>query len=60
MIEGKLHSDYVFIQNPNYVGYYALGSTYTLRVMFEKKPIWFHRKMMQLCLGWRWVDEPSN
>ena len=36
------------------VGWYQIGN---FRVVLDKKPIWLHRKMMALCLGWIWVDE---
>ncbi len=38
---------------PRFVGHYELAG---LQVHFEKKPIWLHRKMMALCLGWKWRD----
>jgi hypothetical protein len=44
---------------PKYVGYYQIGGDYGLRVSFTKKPIWFHRTMMKLCLGWEWTDGPA-
>lgn len=46
------------IYHPTYVGYYLLGGRFGLRISFEKKPCWFHRKMMYLCLGWEWGDLP--
>ena len=47
---------YTFYTPPKYVGYYQIGGDYGLRVAFTKKPIWFHRTMMKLCLGWEWSD----
>lgn len=41
---------------PKYVGAYQLGGEFGLRIMFKKKPNWFHRTMMKLCLGWEWID----
>jgi hypothetical protein len=41
---------------PKYVGSYRIGENYGLSISFEKKPNWFHRKMMKLCLGWEWRD----
>jgi hypothetical protein len=35
------------------VGFYAIGQ---FRIAIGKKPIWLHRKMMALCLGWKWID----
>lgn len=42
--------------NPRYVGGYQIGGAYGLRIMFERKPRWVHRKMMKWCLGWEWID----
>lgn len=47
---------YELYQPPKYVGYYQLGGQFGLRISFAKKPCWFHRKMMKLCLGWEWGD----
>jgi hypothetical protein len=41
---------------PKYVGCYQLGGEFGLRIMIKKKPNWFHRTMMKLCLGWEWID----
>lgn len=41
---------------PKYVGMYNIGGDQGLCFYFEKKPKWFHRKMMQFCLGWGWRD----
>jgi hypothetical protein len=43
---------------PVYVGYYQIGGQSGLRIAFVKKPNWFHRTMMKLCLGWKWLDGP--
>jgi hypothetical protein len=45
-----------FVPTPDYVGCYALGGNNVLKIYFEKKPKWLHRKMMKLCLGWEWID----
>jgi hypothetical protein len=43
---------------PNYVGMYCLGGDKNvLCISFEKKPNWFHRTMMKVCLGWEWKDK---
>jgi hypothetical protein len=47
---------YTVISSPPCVGYYQIGGQYGLRIAFSKKPIWLHRKMMFLCLGWMWID----
>ena len=41
---------------PKYVGMYCLGDKASLCIAFEKKPNWFHRTMMKVCLGWKWID----
>ena len=41
----------------NHVGYYCLGGKMGFCVAFEKKPNWFHRTMMKVCLGWKWEDK---
>ena len=41
---------------PKYAGGYQIGGPYGLRIMIEKKPNWFHRKMMWYCFGWEWVE----
>jgi len=41
---------------PKYVGYYYFGDK-ALCIAFEKKPNWFHRTMMKVCLGWKWEDD---
>ena len=43
---------------PNYAGMYCLGGDKNvLCISFEKKPNWFHRTMMKVCLGWEWKDK---
>jgi hypothetical protein len=43
---------------PKYVGMYCLGGGKNgLCISFEKKPNWFHRTMMKVCLGWEWKDK---
>lgn len=48
--------DYKFRGIPVYVGYYQLGGVPGVSFSFAKKPNWFHRKMMALCLGFVWFD----
>ncbi len=48
---------YTFSETPKYVGYYRIGGKQGLCISFTKKPNWFHRKMMHICLGWEWIDE---
>jgi hypothetical protein len=42
---------------PNHVGYYCLGGNIGFCIAFAKKPNWFHRTMMKVCLGWEWKDK---
>ena len=39
-----------------YAGCYRLAGDQGLRVHFIKKPLWIHRKLMAICLGWEWID----
>jgi hypothetical protein len=39
--------------NPKYAGGYCIGE---LQINLKEKPIWLHRTMMRLCLGWEWRD----
>lgn len=42
-----------------YAGGYTICGCFTISI--RKKPCWFHRIMMRLCLGWVWHDtEESN
>lgn len=45
-----------FIKLPNYAGCYRLGGNQGLSIYFINKPLWIHRKLMALCLGWEWID----
>jgi len=40
---------------PQYVGMYCLGNK-QLCISLITKPNWFHRTMMKVCLGWKWID----
>jgi len=46
--------------NPPYVGKYCLGDKSRTCILFEKKPNFFHRTMMKVCLGWEWTDITKN
>lgn len=49
--------EYQFFSMPKPAGAYRLGSDGSyFQVNLQKKPIWLHRVMMRLCLGWEWVD----
>ena len=48
---------YVFTDSiPKYVGSYCIGGSMGLQIYLKEKPIWLHRTMMRLCLGWKWKD----
>jgi hypothetical protein len=44
------------IKTPNYVGGYILGDTNRVQFNLTHKPNWFHRTMVRLCFGWKWVN----
>jgi len=48
------------LSTPKYVGGYRLGNAtdnYThTQFNLTYKPNWFHRTMMRLCLGFKWVN----
>jgi heterodisulfide reductase subunit A-like polyferredoxin len=45
------------IREFTYAGFYKLGGENgNFHISLGKKPIWIHRKLMKLCLGWEWVD----
>jgi len=55
--EPTVTKDYIFTDAiPKYVGSYWIGGSMGLHISFKKKPIWLHRTMMRLCLGWEWKD----
>ncbi len=51
MSEFKFHAINPFSQE---VGYLQIVEGF--QIAAKKKPIWLHRKMMQLCFGWKWID----
>ena len=42
-----------FTTPPDYVGGYHIG---LVEFCMSQKPIWFHRVMVRLVLGWEWKD----
>ncbi len=45
------------LETPKYVGGYRIGKdTYYVQFDLTHKPNWFHRTMMRLCFGWKWVN----
>lgn len=49
-------NSFKFNGNPTYAGCYRLGGSIGLSIHLGKKPLWIHRKLMAICLGWEWVD----
>ena len=53
-------SDYTLtmssINTPNYVGGYRLGTDHYFQFNLTYKPNWFHRTMMRLCFGYKWIN----
>ena len=48
--------DYTTIKTPNYVGGYRLGTDHYFQFNLTYKPNWFHRTMMRLCFGYKWIN----
>lgn len=51
-----MKDDYATINTPNYVGGYRLGTDHYVQFNLTYKPNWFHRTMMRLCFGYKWVN----
>jgi len=47
-------------EQPKYAGGWEIGGNYGLRIMIVKKPNWFHRYMMKLLLGIKWINVDDN
>ena len=45
---------YQILPIPKYVGTYHI--TVGFSISLEKKPLWLHRYMTRILLGWKWVD----
>lgn len=44
------------MENSMVVGEYRMGTDdNNIAIVLEKKPNWFHRTMMRLFFGWRWI-----
>ena len=41
---------------PPVVGYYEIGGQYGLRIGMTKRPLWLHRWMVRLVLGFKWGE----
>ena len=50
----KFNEAATFYVPPPPAGSYMLGEHMFFNL--PKKPNWFHRKMTQLLLGWKWID----
>jgi hypothetical protein len=44
------------IKTANYVGGYRLGTNPYVQFNLTYRPNWFHRTMMRLCFGYKWVN----
>ena len=42
--------------SPTYPGFYRIGGYAGLSISLSEKPLWIHRKLMAICLGWKWID----
>ena len=51
------NASFTFIPSKTFVGRYCLGGDTKFCIAFEKKPNWFHRTMMKVCLGWKWEND---
>lgn len=40
---------------PRYEGCYSIGESF--HVYLTKRPMWLHRKMVFIILGWKWKDK---
>lgn len=41
-----------------YAGGYTLGGCFTINLLY--KPIWLHRVLMRMCLGFVWQDSKQE
>ena len=51
---GITNTNYQIYKNPEYVGGYDITPNFT--VMLQTKPMWLHRYMTRILLGWKWKD----
>ena len=53
----KITSDIIFSSTPPAAGYWELvPQPFGVRYESHHRPRWFHRTMIRLCFGWKWVD----
>jgi hypothetical protein len=48
------NQSYQIFSQPEYVGGYDITPNFT--VMLQTKPMWLHRYMTRILLGWKWKD----
>lgn len=48
------YPQYQMIKQPEWIGRYEL--TPNFHVYLETKPMWLHRYMTRILLGWKWED----
>ena len=51
---GITNTNYQILKLPEYVGGYDITPNFT--VMLQTKPMWLHRYMTRILLGWKWKD----
>ena len=51
---GITNTNYRILKLPEYIGGYDITPNFT--VMLETKPMWLHRYMTRILLGWKWKD----
>lgn len=57
----KSNNTYNVIELPNYLGYYQIGKgDGCLQLCLTEKPKWFHRKMMNIFFGIKWINYESK
>ena len=59
-MKNTIQSELVAQELPPYVGKYCIGGYGGVCISFTKKPNFFHRTMMKVCLGWEWTDITNN
>ncbi len=48
--------NFAYLHPKKYVGGYRIGGPLGWQINLEKKPIWLHRVMTRVLLGWEWID----
>lgn len=51
---GTTNTNYQILTLPEYVGGYDITPNFT--IMLQTKPMWLHRYMTRILLGWKWKD----